>query len=64
MQGDLDIGDGYYTHYIPVFKQPEVRMMMSTAGSKAGQCDKLSGDSAHRERAAEKPPSFRWGPYT
>ena len=29
VQGDLDIGDGYYTHYIPVFKQPEVRMMMS-----------------------------------
>ena len=29
VQGDLDIGDGYYTHYIPAFKQPEVRMMMS-----------------------------------
>ena len=29
VQGDLDIGDGYYNHYIPVFKQPEVRMMMS-----------------------------------
>jgi ribonucleoside-diphosphate reductase beta chain len=29
VQGDLDIGDGYYTHYLPVFKQPEVRMMMS-----------------------------------
>jgi len=29
VQGDLDIGDGYYTHYIPTFKQPEVRMMMS-----------------------------------
>ncbi|CAG0898207.1 unnamed protein product, partial [Cyprideis torosa] len=28
-KGDLDIGDGYYTHYIPAFKQPEVRMMMS-----------------------------------
>jgi ribonucleoside-diphosphate reductase beta chain len=22
VQGDLDIGDGYYTHYLPVFKQP------------------------------------------
>ena len=29
VQGDLDIGDGYYNHYIPVFKLPEVRMMMS-----------------------------------
>ena len=29
VQGDLDIGDGYYNHYLPVFKQPEVRMMMS-----------------------------------
>jgi len=29
VQGDLDIGSGYHDHYIPVFKQPEVRMMMS-----------------------------------
>ena len=29
VQGDLDIGDGYSTHYLPVFKQPEVRMMMN-----------------------------------
>ena len=29
VQGDLDIGSGYHDHYIPIFKQPEVRMMMS-----------------------------------
>lgn len=29
VQGDLDIGEGYATHYLPVFKQPEVRMMMN-----------------------------------
>lgn len=29
VQGDLDIGDGYTQHYLPVFKQPEVRMMMN-----------------------------------
>jgi len=29
VQGDLDIGSGYHDHYIPVFKQPEVRMMLS-----------------------------------
>ena len=29
VQGDLDIGSGYHDCYIPVFKQPEVRMMMS-----------------------------------
>ena len=28
VQGDLDIGSGYYDHYLPVFKQPEVRMML------------------------------------
>jgi ribonucleoside-diphosphate reductase beta chain len=29
VQGDLDIGGGYHDHYIPLFRQPEVRMMMS-----------------------------------
>jgi ribonucleoside-diphosphate reductase beta chain len=29
VQGDLDIGSGYHDHYIPIFKQPEVRMMLS-----------------------------------
>lgn len=29
VQGDLDIGEGYAKHYLPVFKQPEVRMMMN-----------------------------------
>ncbi len=29
VQGDIDIGSGYHDHYIPIFKQPEVRMMMS-----------------------------------
>lgn len=29
VQGDLDIGSGYHKHYIPVFKQPEIRMMLS-----------------------------------
>lgn len=29
VQGDLDIGEGYTKHYLPVFKQPEVRMMMN-----------------------------------
>jgi ribonucleoside-diphosphate reductase beta chain len=29
VQGDLDIGSGYHDHYIPLFRQPEVRMMMS-----------------------------------
>ena len=28
VQGDLDIGDGYYNHYLPVFGQPEVKMML------------------------------------
>lgn len=28
-QGDLDIGAAYHDHYIPVFKNSEVRMMMS-----------------------------------
>jgi len=27
--GDLDIGSGYHKHYIPVFKAPEVTMMLS-----------------------------------
>jgi ribonucleoside-diphosphate reductase beta chain len=34
VQGDLDIGSGYHDHYIPVFKQPEVRMMMSGFASR------------------------------
>jgi ribonucleoside-diphosphate reductase beta chain len=29
VQGDLDIGEGYTKHFLPVFKQPEVRMMMN-----------------------------------
>jgi ribonucleoside-diphosphate reductase beta chain len=29
VQGDLDIGEGYVKHYLPVFKQPEIRMMMN-----------------------------------
>ena len=29
VQGDLDIGSGYHEHYIPVFKQPELKMMLS-----------------------------------
>jgi ribonucleoside-diphosphate reductase beta chain len=27
--GDLSIGEGYHKHYLPVFKAPEVRMMLS-----------------------------------
>jgi ribonucleoside-diphosphate reductase beta chain len=34
VQGDLDIGSGYHDHYIPIFKQPEVRMMMSGFASR------------------------------
>jgi len=29
VQGDIDIGGSYLDHYIPIFRQPEVRMMMS-----------------------------------
>lgn len=29
VQGDLDVGGGYHDEYIPLFRQPEVRMMMS-----------------------------------
>lgn len=29
VQGDLDIGSGYHRHYLPVFQNPEVKMMMS-----------------------------------
>lgn len=29
VQGDLDIGEGYTKHYLPVFNQPEIRMMMN-----------------------------------
>lgn len=29
VQGDIDIGGSYLDYYIPIFKQPEVRMMMS-----------------------------------
>ena len=29
VQGDLDIGGAYHDHYIPIFKNSEVRMMMS-----------------------------------
>lgn len=32
--GDLDIGEGYHKHYIPVFKAPEVRMMLSGFASR------------------------------
>ena len=28
-QADVDVADGYATHYLPTFKQPEVRMMLS-----------------------------------
>ena len=34
VQGDLDIGSGYHDHYIPVFKQPEVKMMLSGFASR------------------------------
>lgn len=30
VQGDLDIGEGYYKHFLPAFPVPEVRMMMSS----------------------------------
>ena len=29
VQGDIDVGAGYHDHYIPLFRQPEVRMMMA-----------------------------------
>lgn len=29
VQGDISIGEGYHKHYIPVFKAPEVTMMLS-----------------------------------
>jgi len=29
VQGDIDIGGGYIDHYLPVFKNPEVRMLMA-----------------------------------
>jgi ribonucleoside-diphosphate reductase beta chain len=32
--GDLSIGEGYHKHYIPVFKAPEVRMMLSGFASR------------------------------
>ena len=28
-QADVDVANGYATHYLPTFKQPEVRMMLS-----------------------------------
>ena len=28
-QADVDVAEGYATHYLPTFKQPEVRMMLS-----------------------------------
>ena len=28
-QADVDVACGYATHYLPTFKQPEVRMMLS-----------------------------------
>jgi ribonucleoside-diphosphate reductase beta chain len=27
-QGDIDVSDGYVNNYLPIFKQPEVRMML------------------------------------
>ena len=32
-QADVDVADGYATHYLPTFKQPEVRMMLSAFAS-------------------------------
>lgn len=29
-QGDLDVSEGYVDHYLPVFKTPEVRMMLTS----------------------------------
>lgn len=32
-QADVDVAGGYATHYLPTFKQPEVRMMLSAFAS-------------------------------
>lgn len=30
VQGDLDVSEGYVDHYLPLFRQPEVRMMLTS----------------------------------
>lgn len=32
-QSDVDVANGYIDHYLPIFKHPELRMMMSTFAS-------------------------------
>ena len=42
-QGDIDVAGGYCQHYLPTFKAPEVRMMMSSfAGMEAVHIDAYS----------------------
>lgn len=36
VQADVDIAAGYYNHFIPVFKQPEVRMMLGAFAAMEG----------------------------
>lgn len=42
-QGDIDVAGGYCQHYLPTFKAPEIRMMMSAfAGMEAVHIDAYS----------------------
>ena len=42
-QGDIDVASGYCQHYLPTFKAPEIRMMMSAfAGMEAVHIDAYS----------------------